>query len=98
LQRRAKRRRHHQRQHQQRQSLQDIHDALDDEIDPATEVTGGETEDDAEPAPQRRRTDPDRERNARAVDDPRVNVARFFPSIKGRPWWWWNINRAVART
>src|SRR5207244_3011651 len=63
LQRWAERRRHHQRQHQKRQGLQDIHHALDDEIDPAAEVTGGEPEDDAEAASQDRRADPHRKRN-----------------------------------
>src|SRR5215468_3997849 len=75
LQRWAERRRHHQRQHQERQGLQDIHHALDDEIDPAAEVTGGEPEDDAEAASQHRRADADRERNPRAVDDARIDVA-----------------------
>src|SRR5262249_11309960 len=75
LQRWAERRRHDQRQYQERQGLQDIHHALNDEIDPAAEVTGGEPDDDAKAASQHRRADPDRERNPRAVDDPRIDVA-----------------------
>ena len=67
--------RHHQRQNQQRQRLQNIDDALRDEIDPAAEIAGSRPITTPSDAAEQRRADADRERDARAVDDAAVDVA-----------------------
>ena len=73
--RRPERGGHHQRHHQQRQRLHHVHHALHEEIVPAAEIAGGKPDGDAEQAAEPGRADPDRERNARAVDDAAPHVA-----------------------
>ena len=67
--------RHHERQHEQRQPLQDVQDPLGDQIGLAADVAGQQPDDAAEHRAQERRGDAHDQRDARAVDDPRVDVA-----------------------
>ena len=69
------RRGHDQRHHQQRQRLHDVDQALHDEIEPAAEEARHEAHHHADQAPERCRTEPHRQRDARAVDDAREHIA-----------------------
>ncbi len=75
LERGTERRRHHQGENQQRQGLEDIYDALGDEIAPSPEIAGGQADDDADHRAEQRRADADSERDAGAVDDAAIDVA-----------------------
>src|SRR5438093_2682641 len=69
------RRRHDERQHQQREALEDVEDALGDEIALAPEVRREQADDAAEDRAGERRQHADDERDARAVHDAAIDVA-----------------------
>ena len=75
LDRRAERRGHDEGEDEERQSLQDVHDALGDEIGLAADVAGQEPDHAAEDRAEQGRRQADDERHPGAVDDARVDVA-----------------------
>ncbi len=73
--RRAQRGRHHEGQHEQRQPLEDVEQALGDQIRLAAGVAREQSDDAAQHRAQQRGAQAHDERHAGAVHEPRVHVA-----------------------
>ena len=81
--------RHHQGQHEQGQSLKNVQDPLGDQVGRSAGVAGEEPDDPPEHRAQQGRRHADNQRDARAVHDPRVDVAAEMigaePVLRAQP-------------